>query len=85
MKLNLIYFMGINLIFFGIILNARNQQKKCVAQVFLNKKEKNNNCPAASSCINDFRGTNAFYNHFIIDDRVDPGYSWNEMFTSGVR
>lgn len=57
------------------------QQKKAYPKLFFYKK--NNNC-STNSCTNDFKGTNALYNHFIIDDRVQPGYNWNEIFTSGI-
>ncbi len=37
------------------------------------------------SSVEAFKSSSAYYNHFIIDDRVAPGRVWNEEFTSGVR
>ena len=42
-------------------------------------------CLKKSSSLRSFKGTSAFYNHFVIDDRVAPGRVWNEEFTSGIR
>lgn len=63
--------------------------KKVLVMLFLfyssTNQTKNRTLRPKRSSVEAFKGSSAYYNHFIIDDRVAPGRVWNEEFTSGIR